>query len=251
MPLIHSPERRLNKTSPCYTTNCWCAGCRDILVQTIVHSMPVSSWTHQLFAELQQKSHMKDQGVHLSCLYFCILDFWAMNINVHINLFVPRFIWIITDQQYWNSFFTFSNLITQTEILRLSIQILQIQIALLQKWPHSLGCYLVFTLSWPYDMGYVQKILKQTRFSDMIKQQHCLCIVIVTHAVDLYRQQVRKLKHKVWGLTWREKTSTDSCLRIQYESRWRDGVRHVMKVLYTCRYCHGWQILILAVWLYI
>lgn len=44
------------------------------------------------------------------------------------------------------------------------------------------------------------------------------------------REQVRKLKHKVWGLTQRENTSTVSCLRIQYESRWRDGVRHERKI---------------------
>lgn len=208
-------------------------------------------WYRQLFTPwLYSKSLI--WNIKGSIWVVCIFVSWTFEtwISMYTATYI-RFIWIITDQQYWNSFFSFSNLITQTEILRLSIQILQIQIALLQKWPHSLGRYLVFTLSWPYDMGYVQKILKQTRFSDMIKEQHCLCTVIVTHAVDLYRQQVRKLKHKVWGLTWREKTSTDSCLRIQYESRWRDGVRHVMKVLYTCRYCHGWQILILAVWLYI
>lgn len=41
-------------------------------------------------------------------------------------------------------------------------------------------------------------------------------------------EQVSKLKHKVWGLTQREKHI--NCLRIQYESRWRDGVRHTMTI---------------------
>lgn len=65
------------------------------------------------------------------------------------------------------------------------------------------------------------------------------------------REQVRKLKHKVWGLTQRENTSTDSCLRIQYESRWRDGVRHKMKISVHWKmfsYRHGWGTLILGWW---
>lgn len=69
-------------------------------------------------------------------------------------------------------------------------------------------------------------------------------------AVDLYQQTLRK-KIKAQSLRTitageNKGTPTDSCLRIQYESSWRDdGVGHVLgAILRTCRYRHGWATLI-------
>lgn len=91
-------------------------------------------------------------------------------------------------------FLFFSNLITQTEILRLSIQILQTQIVLLQKWPHS---HIVIAWCLHYHGHMTWDMFLKNPKTDQVQQQHCLYIIIVTHAVDLYRQQIRKLKHKV------------------------------------------------------
>lgn len=135
MPLIHSPESGLNKTSRCYTTNCWCACCRDILIQTIVHTMTVSFWTHQLFAELQQKSHMKISRGPSELTVFFYLGLFSHECQCAHQLICPKIYQINSIVIIF--FLFFSNLITQTEILRLSIQILQTQIVLLQKWPHS------------------------------------------------------------------------------------------------------------------
>lgn len=69
-------------------------------------------------------------------------------------------------------------------------------------------------------------------------------------AVDLYQQTLRK-KIKAQSLRTimageNKGAPTDSCLRIQYESSWRDdSVGHVLgAMLRTCGYLHGWAPLI-------
>ena len=101
--------------------------------------------------------------------------------------------------------------------------------------------------------AFVQKITKQTRQFAKTKHSSTISVTVSrwnqlplsTVCIFLHwftfsfrsccwfvptENQFEKLKHKVWGLTRRENTWTVSCLRIQFESRWRDGVRHMMKI---------------------